>query len=183
MALAQAPHADAGAGNISGLARVAFEADGRTLLGHDGHTTGFSSGLVLDRERHLAVAVLASVAVADVTGMAVHAIAPDWQIRVPPVPDERTPAAVPIEVLRPYLGTYALPDADVTLAVTDGGKGVAARVDSGDPIPLVAAGPAELFVADMGTTITFERDAAGTVTGLVLHQLGEDLHGTRVADP
>ena len=67
--------------------------------------------------------------------------------------------------------------------MTDGGKGLVARVDGGDPIPLIAAGPDQLFVADIDTTIDFERDADGTVRGLVLRQLGEEISGTRVADP
>jgi hypothetical protein len=38
------------------------------------------------------------------------------------------------------------------------------------------------MVADGDSTITFDRDEDGTVRGLVLHQLGEDIAGTRVPD-
>ncbi len=182
MALAQEPRFEIDRVASVGLGWFALRVGGRQLLVHGGATAGFSSALVLDPDRHMAVAVLASAAAAPVDDIAIHALAPSWSIRLAGPPPEQSPVAVPIEVLRPYMGTYALPDADVTLAVTDGGKGLVARVDGGDPIPLIAAGPDRLFVADMDSTLFFDRDADGTIRGVLLRQLGEEIRGVRVAD-
>jgi CubicO group peptidase (beta-lactamase class C family) len=165
----------------NGMGWLVEQAEGRTMLLESGSTPGFSSAIVLDRTWGLAVVVLANTAGVDVLDMGLHALAPNSDA-LQRAPEEPSPAAVPADVLRPFMGTYALPDADVVLAVTDGGDGLVARVDGGDPIPLVPTGDG-LVVADGDSTITFEGDDNRRITGLVLHQLGEDIPGRRVAGP
>lgn len=148
----------------TGLGWLVVEAEGRTMLLESGSTPGFSSAIVLDRTWGLVVVVLASTAGVDVLDLALRTFAPSSD-SLQREDDEPTPRAVPSELLQPFVGTYAMPDADVVLATTDGGNGLVARVDGGDPIPLVPTGPDSVVVADGDSTIRFDRVAEGRCTG------------------
>jgi len=97
---------------------------------------------------------------------------------LPPVP--RTAIELPATVLSRYVGTYDLPPSalqdaprfvlDVTLR-----NGALYLTPRGRrEVRLWPESETQLFVKEVDAQVTFTRDAAGAVTGLVLHQNGED---------
>jgi uncharacterized damage-inducible protein DinB len=108
---------------------------------------------------------------------------------VPPssvTPFKRTEIELPVAVLSRYVGTYDVPASrqfgspalHLVMTVRDGALLVA---PAGQPeARLWPASETDFFLKVSNATLTFTRDAAGAVTGLVLHNNGEDRTGTKV---
>ena len=108
---------------------------------------------------------------------------------VPPsslAPFARTAIELPTSVLSRYAGTYDVPPSrqfgspalHLVVTVRDGALMVA---PAGQPeARLWPASETDFFLKVSNATVTFTRDPAGTVTGLVVHNNGEDRIGTRV---
>jgi hypothetical protein len=81
--------------------------------------------------------------------------------------------ALPAEELAEYLGDYALtPAAGMSVAVQDGR--LAVQVTGQPRFPVYASAKDKFFYTVVDAQITFQRDAQGRVSGLVLHQGGRD---------
>jgi hypothetical protein len=97
---------------------------------------------------------------------------------LPPKP--RTAIELPATALSPYVGSYDLPQSllqdapALVLHVTI--RNGALYLEPGNfPVArLWPEAPTEFFVKEVDAQITFTKDASGAVTGLVLHQNGED---------
>ena len=94
----------------------------------------------------------------------------EWS-ELPPEPKE---AVLPAETLAGYAGEYPLGPTFV-LTVTVEGGGLAVQATGQSKFPVYASAPDEFFYKVVDARISFQRDAAGKVTGLVLHQNGRDL--------
>lgn len=91
---------------------------------------------------------------------------------LPPVPR----IAIPISraALIPFVGTYEItPGQTITVTQQDSTLAVSSNL-GGAPVRVWAASATEFFVKGVDAQITFTRDAAGVVTGLVLHQYDRD---------
>jgi CubicO group peptidase (beta-lactamase class C family) len=86
--------------------------------------------------------------------------------------------ALPVEQLRDYIGDYALAPA-VGLSVTVEDGGLAVQVTGQPRLPVFASAKDKFFYKAVDAQITFQRDASGRVTGLVLHQGGRDFAAAR----
>ena len=97
-----------------------------------------------------------------------------------PAAPARTEVAVPVETLRHYIGQYPLtPEFVLTVSVVDGQLQVQA---SGQPrFPVFASGPDAFFYKVVEASLTFERDTAGKVVAVVLHQGGRDQRAPRAS--
>ncbi len=85
-----------------------------------------------------------------------------------------TAVTLPAEVLPEYAGSYPLTPAFVlTVTVENGAVFVQATGQS--KFPVQASARDEFFYTVVDARISFTRDAAGKVTGLVLHQNGRDM--------
>jgi hypothetical protein len=101
-------------------------------------------------------------------------------------PRVRTAIEVPAAVLAQYAGTYDLPpsalqDAPALVLVVSVQDG-ALYLKPG-PRPAARIWPettTEFFVKGVDAQVTFVKDASGTVTGLVVHQNGEDRPAAKV---
>jgi CubicO group peptidase (beta-lactamase class C family) len=90
---------------------------------------------------------------------------------LPPEPKE---ISLPAETLAGYAGEYPLAPTFVLTVTAEGG--VLSVQATGQPkFPVYASAPDEFFYKVVEARISFQRDAAGKVTGLVLHQNGRDL--------
>ena len=87
---------------------------------------------------------------------------------------------MPVETLRNYIGQYPLtPEFVLTVSVVDGQLQVQA---SGQPrFPVFASGPDVFFYKVVEASLTFERDTAGKVVAVVLHQGGRDQRAPRAS--
>jgi serine-type D-Ala-D-Ala carboxypeptidase/endopeptidase len=97
---------------------------------------------------------------------------------LPPKP--RTAIDVPINVLARYVGKYDLPP---SVALDAPGLSLEVTVKDGALYLKPGARPAarlwpetaiDFFVKDVDVQVTFTKDASGTVSGLVVHQFGEN---------
>jgi serine-type D-Ala-D-Ala carboxypeptidase/endopeptidase len=89
---------------------------------------------------------------------------------LPPPPKKVT---LPPEVLAQYAGKYALtPNVDFTVTVE--GAAVFVQLTGQARAPVFASAKDEFFATVVEAGFTFERDNAGKVTALVLHQGGSD---------
>ena len=95
-------------------------------------------------------------------------------------PKQRTAITLPGASLTPYAGTYQL-DSGLELEVTmrDGALYVRSSL-GGEPVRLWPESTTHFFVREIDAQITFNRDAGGSVTGLVLHQFFRDRPGRKV---
>jgi CubicO group peptidase (beta-lactamase class C family) len=90
---------------------------------------------------------------------------------LPPPPKE---VALPVETLREYVGEYPLAPTFV-ITVTEAGGALFAQATGQSKFPMFASGKDEFFYKVVNAQVSFQRDAAGKVTGLVLHQNGRDM--------
>lgn len=89
-------------------------------------------------------------------------------------PPARKEIGLPAETLGEYQGSYPIvPSFVLTVSVEGGGLWVQA---TGQPkFPVFATARDEFFYQVVDAQISFQRDEAGKVTGLVLHQNGRDM--------
>jgi hypothetical protein len=95
------------------------------------------------------------------------------------LPEAPKAVELPAAVLAEYPGEYqATPQATFTVRARPGGLEV--RLSGQGFNPVYATARDEFFYTVVEARISFTRDAAGKVTGLVLHQGGRDLPAARV---
>jgi CubicO group peptidase (beta-lactamase class C family) len=90
---------------------------------------------------------------------------------LPPAPKT---VELPAETLAEYAGRYPLAPTFV-LTVTVESGGVAVQATGQSKLPVYASAPDEFYYTVVDARISFTRDAAGKVSGLVLHQNGRDM--------
>jgi len=105
--------------------------------------------------------------------------APRGELLPPPPPPKEI--ALPVETLREYAGEYPLaPQFALTVTETDGALFVQA---TGQPkFPVFASARDEFFYRVVDARLSFQRDAAGKVTGLILRQNGANLPANKMAE-
>jgi hypothetical protein len=136
---------------------------------------------VLERLPKLDSPALASTLLAFETDLAEHYSQLSVYMRllglVPPSalpPKRRTAIDLPASALTRYVGVYELGQG-MTLDVTmKDGVLYARSSNGGDPVRLWAETTTDFFVREADAQVSFTRDAAGGVTGLVLHQFDRD---------
>ena len=89
-------------------------------------------------------------------------------------PRRRTEIALPAVALAAYVGAYQIaPGLELDVTMRDGALFARSTV-GGAAVRLRSESGTEFFVRETDAQVTFTRDAAGAVTGLVLHQFGRD---------
>jgi len=97
---------------------------------------------------------------------------------LPPPPPRPVEVTLPAGTLREYAGEYPLtPQFALSVTVADGALAVQATGQG--RFPVYASAKDEFFYKVVEARLSFVRDAAGRVTGLVLHQHGADLPAPR----
>ena len=115
-----------------------------------------------------------------------HAALPDAPV---PASPERTaaaginsfPAVVMLDdtTLASYVGSYAA--GDTVFTITRGPDGLVSQIEDQSPIPVFASAKDAFFVKVVDAQLTFDRDPAGKVTALTLHQNGQNIRFDRTA--
>jgi D-alanyl-D-alanine-carboxypeptidase/D-alanyl-D-alanine-endopeptidase len=82
-------------------------------------------------------------------------------------------------VLQAYVGEYAFTPA-VVIAVTLEGTQLFIQPTGQSKVPVYAESETEFFLKVVDAQISFVKDPSGAVTGLVLHQNGQDQPGKKV---
>jgi len=147
---------------------LAVPAGDAELLAHDGGTHGFRSALMIDvATRRAAVAWINGPQ--DVNDLAGHAV--DRRIPLRTLSPPRTAIVLEAGMLDAYVGAYPLAPAFV-LTVTREGAHLFVQATGQSRFELFAETRDAFFLKEVDAQLTFTRDAAGSVTGLVLHQNG-----------
>jgi serine-type D-Ala-D-Ala carboxypeptidase/endopeptidase len=81
--------------------------------------------------------------------------------------------------LAPLVGTYEL-GPSIKLVVTQDGERLFWQINSQPKAELFAQGPDDFFLKSPDAQVTFQRDAAGAVTGLMIHQANRHVPGRRI---
>jgi hypothetical protein len=133
-------------------------------------TGGYASFVGFTANGERGVVVLTNIA-RDVAAIGMDALLPEREF---PKEIAITPAA-----LSAYAGRYRLaPNFDLVVRVDGNQLRVTASGQS--EFPVYASGPDEFFYKAVDAQLTFQRDAGGNLTGVVLHQSGRSMPGPRV---
>jgi hypothetical protein len=89
------------------------------------------------------------------------------------------PVVLSEAVLDRYVGTYQVPGLG-ELYVTHEGTTLWAQPAGQDRLQLWPTSETEFYLMEADVQITFQRDAAGNTTGLVIHQGGQEIQATKV---
>lgn len=97
---------------------------------------------------------------------------PDFQPKV------RTAVKVDEKILDTYVGTYELrPNFDLVVTVKDGQ--LITQATGQGTVPMLAESETKFFPTRFEAEIDFVKDDQGKVTGIVLHQNGQETKGAR----
>jgi D-alanyl-D-alanine-carboxypeptidase/D-alanyl-D-alanine-endopeptidase len=145
---------------------------------HNGQTGGYSSFIGYIPERRLAVAVLCNTATDTTTVLGERVLQSLAGMKVDP-PKTRREVVVDVTQLEKYVGVYQLaPFFAITVTLENGQ--LMAQASRQDKHPIFAESPTQFFYEVVDAQLTFEVDADGKPTKLILHQNGADVPGVRV---
>ena len=141
---------------------------GEGLLLHDGNTLGFASSVVYDPVSRTGVVVLSNSSTT-VSDIARHIARPTMPLAAPLSPAPRkTEIAIEPDLLDVYAGAYE-PGPGAVFTVTREGDALMIQIPGIPKLRLRPESPRDFFVAEnTRVTVTFNVDAAGRVTGLLL---------------
>jgi CubicO group peptidase (beta-lactamase class C family) len=160
-----------------------LESPSGEIVQHGGGTGGYHTLIAFNRKTRVGVVVMTNaetVMGADdiglhiLTGSPVAALPPP-----PPPPPERHAISLPPEALEHLVGRYQLaPRAFIT--ITRDGDRLLAQLTGQSAYEVFPDGPTSFFWKIVDAELTFDPGPDGHAVGLVLHQNGRDLPGTRV---
>jgi D-alanyl-D-alanine-carboxypeptidase/D-alanyl-D-alanine-endopeptidase len=133
----------------------------------------------LDRDRFSIVGVDAEIsfergADGKVAALVLHQNGRDLRGARGELPAAAKSIALPPEVLAEYPGSYPLSAAFVLTVTSENGT-ILVQATGQSKFPVQASAKDEFFYTAVEASISFQRDGAGKVSGLVLHQNGRDL--------
>ena len=179
LALTQQPQRNLDAGGAKGKIGLAWHIRPDGTIWHNGGTGGYHSYVAFQPSRQLGVVVLANGTAQAVDKLGAAALAAISGEAVPATLDLPPPDKVVDEkTLESYVGTYPLAPAFV-ITISRSGAKLYGQATGQPRIRLHATSSTDFAVHVVPASITFEVDAKGKVTGLVLHQGGSDQRAPR----
>ena len=154
---------------------------GNEIIWKNGGTGGYRTFIGYSRRSGLGIVALANTADnnAGVDDLGLHLLDARYPLAVP----EGSPreAAMSSSVLDGYVGHYELTPTFV-ITITREGDQIFAQATGQAKAALYAKGEREFFYKIVNAQISFQADAQGQTTGLVLHQNGRDQPAKRISD-
>jgi D-alanyl-D-alanine-carboxypeptidase/D-alanyl-D-alanine-endopeptidase len=173
MAFAQKPRAQAGGPTTRiGLNWIVQPLGADTLVWHNGGTGGYRSYLGLDPAGKRAVVVLTNSTGEGADDIGAHLLFANLPLTPKPAPPKaHTAIELPAAALASFVGVYDLaPDFTLEISIKDGALYVHPTGQA--TLRLWPESPTDFFVKELDAQLSFQRDAGGAVTGVVLHQNG-----------
>ncbi len=150
---------------------------GAEIVWHNGGTGGYRSFIGFDPKKRAGVVVLSNRStMAGVDDIGRHLLDPSLPLLEPP--KVRKEIAVDEKILERYVGTYELAPT-FAIAVTREGNHLFAQATGQPRFEIFAETERDFFLKVVDAQITFDVDAEGRVTGMVLHQNGQNVPGRR----
>ena len=179
MAFAHQVRARAGAMGI-GLNWFSVYAGADTIVWHNGGTGGYRTYIGLLPSRKMAVVLLTNTGGTGADDIGMHLLSPSIPLAPKPAPvKQRTAITLPAGTLARYVGTYQLAPA-FAIEVTADGDALYGQPTGQPKFRLWPETEVDFFLKEVDAQLTFIRDADGTVSGLVLHQNGQNMPATKV---
>ena len=173
--LSLAPRAAAGQNMMVGLGWHRMTTATDTIVWHNGGTGGFRTFVGIIPATGRGIVLMANSGGTGADDIAFHLLDP----ALPLAPPARQAVNVPADVLSRYVGTYELaPQFSIEVMLVEGT--LRARATGQPVIRLWAASETEFFLREVDAQVTFQVAPDGTITGLVLHQNGQDMPGRKV---
>jgi serine-type D-Ala-D-Ala carboxypeptidase/endopeptidase len=152
--------------------------NGHDLIWHNGGTGGYRSYLGYDPITHVGVVVLSNVSTsAGVDDIGSHLL--DARLPLLQAPKTHTEIAVDTKLFDGYVGRYQLAP-NFILTVTREGDHLFSQATGQGKVELFAETVKDYFLKAVDAQVTFETEAQGRATGLVLHQNGVNLQAKRI---
>ncbi len=161
-----------------GLGWHTLTVDGHDIVWHNGGTGGYRSFIGFDKAQQRGVVVLTNTA-NDADDIGLHLLEPSLPLQTYPAGADRRAIKLDRDLLETYVGTYALA-ATTMIEISRVDDQLYLQLTGQPKFPLYAAADTEFFLSVVDAQITFERDAAGQVKQLVLHQNGMNLPAEKV---
>jgi CubicO group peptidase (beta-lactamase class C family) len=175
--LAETPVAEAGVPIMKvGLGWHIRQSDGKTVVWHNGRTGGYASILLFDPEAHEGVVVLSNASIS-VDDLGAHLLDPSRKLAEPP--RERVAVKVAPALYDRIAGRYELAPGFVVTVRRDGDR-LFAQATGQPRFEIFPESEYEYFYKVVDAQLSFQRDSAGGVTGVVLHQGGRAMPGKRL---
>jgi len=157
-----------------------FTADGKSIYWHNGGTGGYRTFMGYDAEARVGVVVLSNTS----TGGGGDDIGHHLLDRTFPLakftpPRDHKEVALESKTLEGYAGRYQL-GPDFVVTISRSGDHLYAQATGQGQFEIFPEGPRDFFAKATELTITFECDAQGNATELVVHQNGRDSHASRI---
>ncbi len=152
------------------LAWHTLSRDGSEIVWHNGGTGGYRSFAGFDAAKKTAVVVLTNTSF-DIDDIGRHILNPAFPAGMLSPPRERVEITLDPEVLAGYAGEYPFTPG-FAIRVTAEGPHLYAQATNQPRFELFAEKKDEFFLKVVDAQVTFIRDDAGQVTGLLLHQNG-----------
>ena len=153
---------------------------GRSVIQHGGSINGFSSRLAYFPDDEVTVIALSNLrgSGADSVVEKLGALAHGETVILP---SERQEITVPADVLKRYVGTYAIAPG-VNVMITLDGEHLFAQMSGQQRLQLFAQSETSFYMKAVEVQLDFVKDASGAVTQLVSHQGGHDTNAKRISD-
>jgi len=180
-AMAFAHKERAPAGNMGiGLNWLSTHAGTDTIVWHNGGTGGYRTFIGFEPSRKIGVVVMTNTTGAGADDIGFHLLDPELPLAAAPAPPkQRTAIDVRADVLARYVGTYQLaPNFMLEVTLTNGALFV--HPTNQQTFRMWPESETDFFLKELDAQLTFQRDASGSVTGVVLHQGGHDQTAPKV---
>ncbi len=177
MALAQRSRAPAGPNMTIGLNWHIRGVGADSIVWHNGGTGGYRTFIGFIPSKKIGVVVLTNSGGEGADDIGFHLLSPALPLTPKPVPPgppkQRTAVAVSPEVLERYVGSYEFAPTFV-MEVTRADTVLWGQATNQQRVRLWPESETEFFLKEVDAQISFVRDSAGVVTGMVLHQNGQN---------
>jgi serine-type D-Ala-D-Ala carboxypeptidase/endopeptidase len=180
-AMAFAHEERAPAGNMGiGLNWLSTHAGTDTIVWHNGGTGGYRTFIGFEPSHKIGVVIMTNTTGAGADDIGMHLLDPALPLAAKPAPPkQRTAIDVSSDVLARYPGTYQLaPNLQLVVTMKDGALYV--QPTNQQTLRLWPESETDFFLKEVDAQVTFTVDGQGKVTGLVLHQGGQNSPAPRV---
>lgn len=154
-----------------------LNAFGRPVVWHNGGTGGYRTFIGFDQADNRGAIVFSNEFVSP-DDIGFHLLDARAPLAPPPSTKVRTEIALDPAVLEAYVGVYELAPT-FAITITRDGASLYAQATGQQRFQLFAEAPTEFFYKVVDAQITFEKDSAGKVTRLILHQGGQNAPGVK----
>ena len=151
---------------------------GTEIVWHNGSTGGYHSFIGFDSARQRGVVVLSNCA-NPIEDIGFHLLEPKHKLETFEPIKERTPVSMDPEIYKQYVGEYELAP-EFVLTVTAEGNSLLVQATGQQALEVYPESETEFFYTVVDARITFVKADSGEVTGLILHQNGQNVPGKKI---